>query len=118
MSNPVKSFIVKLESNPARISFADTMAVIDNYYTYTPSAFTNGSQQNAVDQNVGSCKILAFAQINELTSEQALHCFGDYYRKDVLENPEGSDHGNIRALMSTGLEAVEFEEFPLSLKEG
>jgi len=34
---------------------------------------------------------------------------GHYYT-DVLHNPEGTDHGNIRALMATGWTAVEFPE--------
>ena len=32
----------------------------------------------------------------------------DYYRKDVLEDPDGDSHANIRAFMKGGWESVKF----------
>ena len=95
--------------------FADTLAFIAANYDYTPSAFNNGGQQSAVGQNEGSCKVLGLALLEGLTDEEALQAFGEHYRS-VLATPEGTDHGNIRALMRSGLAGVSFERLPLVRK--
>jgi hypothetical protein len=59
--------------------------------------------ENAAGQNEGSCKTLGLALLEGL-SDQALLAFGEHYRS-VLATPEGSDHGNIRALIEHGLAA-------------
>jgi len=51
-----------------------------------------------------------------LTNEQTLALFGRYYREDVLGNPNGNDHANIRNFMQTGAQGVRFEKFPLTLR--
>jgi hypothetical protein len=91
------------------VSFAQTIAIISENYHYEPSAFRNGNTENSAGQNEGSCKIFAFAQLNDLTENQTLACFGDYYRVDVLENPNASDHQNIRQFMEHGWHGIEFE---------
>ena len=96
--------------------FAETLAFIAARYDYTPSAFRNGDQQNAAGQNEGSCKVLGLALLERLTDEEVLRAFGEHYRS-VLATPEGSDHGNIRALMKTGLSGVVFEQLPLVRKQ-
>ena len=96
--------------------FAETLAFIAAQYDYTPSAFRNGDQQNAAGQNEGSCKVLGLALLERLTDEEVLRAFGEHYRS-VLATPEGSDHGNIRALMKTGLSGVVFEQLPLVRKQ-
>lgn len=90
-------------------SFPETIAVIDEFYAFTPVAFVNGDQHNAAGTNNGSCKIFAFGQLNNLSEQATLNAFGDFYRKDVLENPEGSDHANIRNFMKTGWSGLQFE---------
>ena len=102
-----QTLLEQLKTSPETVEFDQVMEVIAAEYTHTPSAFTNGEQINTEEQNQGSCKILGFALLNELTEQQALLCFGKYYREDVLLNPEGSDHGNIRAFMRTGWGGVE-----------
>ena len=82
---------------------------IDSNYLYTPTTFRNGKQENAAGQNEGSCKILAFGKLNNLNKEKTLHCFGKYYREDVLDNPDGEDHQNIRQFMLDGWEGVSFD---------
>lgn len=67
---------------------------------------------NAAGQNEGSCKTLGLALLEGLSDEEALLAFGEHYRS-VLATPEGSDHGNIRALMAHGLAGVTFEAQPL-----
>ena len=53
---------------------------------------------------------------NGLDQEQTLTCFGDYYRKDVLEHPEGSDHANIRNFIKSGWSGIKFETQALKAK--
>ncbi|EPJ94562.1 HopJ type III effector protein [Pseudomonas sp. CFII68] len=93
-------------------AFADTLAFIAAGYDYQPQAFNNGGVENAAGQNEGSCKTLGLALLEGLSDEEALLAFGEHYRS-VLTTPEGSDHGNIRALMAHGLAGVTFEAQPL-----
>lgn len=110
------SFLEKLNTTPDSISFQDTMSIIDSYYNFTPTEFKNGDLLNQQDQNNGSCKIFSFAQLNTINEEQTLHCFGDYYRKDVLENPQGDDHQNIRNFMKNGWAGISFTDAALTEK--
>lgn len=95
-----------------QFDFAQTLAFITERYTYTATAFQNGSVSNKAGENEGSCKALAMAVLEGLNDDEALLCFGEYYRS-VLETPEGNDHANIRALMKTGLAGVHFDNMPL-----
>ncbi|WKB82654.1 HopJ type III effector protein [Cellulophaga omnivescoria] len=101
-------FKEKLKNNPTAIAFTDTMQVIEDNYTFTPTAFKNGSLENKEGENSGSCKLFAFALKQELSKEETLACFGDYYRKDVLQDPEGNGHLNIRNFMQTGFNGLVF----------
>ncbi|WP_373367060.1 HopJ type III effector protein, partial [Aliivibrio fischeri] len=80
----LNAFIEKLSTQPELIEFTETMAVIESHYDFTPTEFANGNTVNLADQNNGSCKIFAFALLNQLKK----------YRHDVLENPQGDDHQN------------------------
>lgn len=102
--------------NQAPQPFAEVMAVIDAEYGFTPTAFTNGDQQNAAGSNNGSCKIFAFGLLHRLSEQATLNAFGDFYTKDVLQNPTGSDHANIRNFMSKGWAGVNFDGEPLQPK--
>jgi hypothetical protein len=88
------------------ISFDETLAVIAENYHYQPTEFRNGLNEhqliNKAGANEGSCKIFAFALINQLDPQQTLHLFGDYYRQEVLNNPQDSNHPNIRNFMKYG----------------
>lgn len=106
----------KIRTCPEQLSFDEVMACIEAHYHYTACAFDNGSVHNEAGHNQGSCKIFAFAQLNHLSREQTLHCFGDYYRKDVLQNPAGQDHGNIRNFMQSGWPGITFHGQPLTAK--
>ncbi len=53
----LQDFKNKLKQTPQKIEFSDTMAVIEANYTFTPTAFTNGKQQNDAGENSGSCKL-------------------------------------------------------------
>ncbi|MGL6259407.1 HopJ type III effector protein [Vibrio sp. WXL103] len=110
---PLTQFIERLNNEPAEIQFSETMAVIDALYDFTPTDFTNGAVENLAGTNNGSCKILAFGQLQGLSKEQTLSCFGDYYRIDVLGNPSGDDHANIRNFILHGWDKVSFKGQPL-----
>lgn len=109
-------FLEQLTSEPLNIEFAETMAIIEAFYDYTPTAFTNGELENAAGSNEGSCKIFAFGKLNGLTEAQTLACFGRYYREDVLAHPEGTDHANIRNFIQHGWAGIEFHGEPLLRK--
>jgi len=98
----LEDFLSLLASKPEQVEFADTMAVIESNYNFQETAFTNGKQSNAAGENSGSCKIFSFAQLNQLTEAQTLTCFGIYYRNDVLQHPDATDHQNIRQFMISG----------------
>ncbi len=110
------AFIAKLGQQPEQIEFSDTMAVIDQSYTFTPTTFSNGNTINEANQNNGSCKIFAFGQLNGLSEQQTLACFGGYYRDDVVGNPDGDDHQNIRNFMVSGWNGIKFSTGALSSK--
>jgi hypothetical protein len=103
----LNEFRAKLHSD--HFTFAETQAFIAEHYQYQPSAFSNGDVHNTAGQNEGSCKTLGLALLENLSLEETLLCFGEHYRS-VLATPSGSDHGNIRALINTGLAGVRFEQ--------
>lgn len=107
--NTLSDFLTTLSAHPQAISFQQTMDIIAAHYRYSPTTFTNGSAENAAGSNEGSCKLFAFSKLNKLTPAQTLACFGDFYRIDVLQHPQGTDHANIRNFMQTGWEGLNFE---------
>ena len=112
----IDSLLEKLKQTPQVITFSETIALIEENYTFTPTAFRNGSQYNNAGENSGSCKLFAFAQLNNLSENETLTCFGAYYFDEVLGNPEGINHQNIRNFMKTGWSGIHFEGAALILK--
>lgn len=108
----VNDFIKNIAEDTT-LDFEDTIKVIAENYSYTPIAFSNGNISNEAGQNEGSCKIFAFAKINKLDETTTLKCFGRFYQ-DVLNTPEGNDHGNIRNFMNSGWEGINFSGEALS----
>ncbi len=104
----VNDFLNAVKANEF-VSFSETISIISENYAYQPTAFKNGNVENAAGQNEGSCKIFAFAKLNHLTEMQTLSLFGDYYRVDVLENPNATDHQNIRQFIQHGWTGIVFE---------
>lgn len=111
--NPT-ALLQKVQNTPDQIDFSEVMACIDNTYHYTPCSFTCGDVTSEAGTNEGSCKILAFAKIHKLDAAATLALFGEYYRTDVLGNPGGKDHANIRNFMVHEWAGVSFEQEPLS----
>jgi hypothetical protein len=112
----INQFLARLNKEPENVQFSDTMQLIDTHYNFSPCEFTNGNQFNEANQNNGSCKIFAFAHLHKLSIEQTLHCFGDFYRVDVLQHPNNDDHQNIRNFIIYGWKGVRFEGSPLTGK--
>jgi hypothetical protein len=110
------SFLRRMSDAPDSIAFNDTMSVIDALYDFTPTSFRNGALLNDAGQNNGSCKLFSFARLRNLSQQQTLYCFGAYYRKDVLGNPDGADHQNIRNFMKTGWAGIVFDGEALTPK--
>ena len=110
----VKSeFLAQLAED--NFQFEVTIAFIEQNFNFTPSAFNNGGVLNTAEQNQGSCKIFALAQLLELSQQQALACFGQHYR-DVLATPEVDNHHNLRRVLKEGLGNITFDAFPLEQK--
>jgi hypothetical protein len=95
--------------------FETTLAFIEQHYNFTPSAFNNGGVENGIEQNQGSCKIFALAELLNLTQQQALACFGQHYR-DIVATPSVDNHHNLRRVLKEGLAEIRFDHFPLELK--
>lgn len=112
----LNTFLEHLQASPETIEFQDTMAVIETCYAYTPTIFTNGDLVNQAGENEGSCKLFAFAKLNNLDKEKTLACFGAYYRDDVLQNPDSNNHQNIRNFMKSGWASIAFENEVLTNK--
>ncbi len=112
----LNEFIQQLKLSPESIEFQDLISIIDTFYHYSPCDFKNGELINKSGQNEASCKIFAFAQLNQFSKDETLACFGRYYRDDVLKNPESDSHQNIRNFMKTGWDAIEFTSSALSKK--
>jgi hypothetical protein len=105
--------LILLKNQPEKIDFDEVMLLIDSLYDITPTAFHNGTIDNTAEENQGSCKLFAFAQKHKFSAKQTLDCFGQHYR-DVLKNPVGLDHQNIRQFIAYGWEGVHFEGKALS----
>ncbi len=112
----LENFFRQLTTDPDSISFSQSIELIESLYNFTETAFRNGDKHNAAGENNGSCKIFAFALLHRLSEPQTLQMFGDYYRKDVLSSPAGSDHANIRQFMQYGWDGIEFAAQALSPK--
>lgn len=88
--------------------FSDTLALIDRYFDYQPAAFSNGPLQNGPGENAGSCRVFALGQYCNLSEADTLSLFAEHYQQ-VLDEPAGNSHGNIRQFISTGWSGIRFE---------
>ena len=109
-------YLSHVKTAPKTLEFSELMAVIEAHYDFTPTAFRNGRVENGAEQNQGSCKLFAFAKLHGLSAAQTLACFGAYYREDVLQNPQGEDHQNIRNFIVNGWDGIAFDGEALRLK--
>ncbi len=113
----IKEFKTKLKENPSNVAFSETIEVIEAHYDFTPSSFVNGDLKNEAGENSGSCKVFAFAKTQSLSKEEALACFGAYYFEEVLNDPTGTGHQNIRNFMNNGFDGLTINGTALTEKE-
>lgn len=106
MKEQITILIKNLKDN--LITFKEVIEFIETYYKHQPTAFKNGDAQNEATQNQGSAKVFAFARLNNLSKEDTLYLFAEHYRS-VLDNPNGTDHQNIRQFMAHGWPGIVFE---------
>jgi hypothetical protein len=109
-------FLEKLKQTPNQITFPEAIAIIEENYDFTPTTFNNGTQHNAAGENSGSCKLFAFSQLQNFSQAETLACFGAYYFEEVLGDPEGTNHQNIRNFIKLGWDGIQFEGEALALK--
>lgn len=101
--------------------FEDVIAYVNDHYEYTPTHFRNGAGAdpviNEAGQNAGSCRVFALARLKGLSEADTVQLFGRFYRHDVLEHPQGTDHANIRRFMTDGWAGIAFDGTALVAKE-
>ncbi|MEC8427757.1 MAG: HopJ type III effector protein [Pseudomonadota bacterium] len=112
----LEQLLEQIKTSPETIEFADVIAVIDATYDFEPTGFNNGETRNEAGENNGSCKIFAFAKLQNLSEPQTLALFGDYYRSDVLKHLSNTDHQNIRNFMKQGWDGILFDGNALAEK--
>lgn len=98
-----------IKSKGSQLQFQEVLAHIADQYSYTPSAFQNGTLKNSKDENQGSAKVFYFAQLNSLSQEDTLRLFAEHYQ-NVLDHPAEDGHQNIRQFMANGWDGVLFEQ--------
>jgi hypothetical protein len=106
MNEQLLTLIKKLKDNS--LPFKEVIEFIETGYQHQPTAFKNGETYNEATQNQGSARVFAFAQLNNLNEEDTLYLFAEHYQS-VLNNPNGTDHQNIRQFMTHGWTGIVFE---------
>ena len=101
--------------NTGKASFDDVLSFINDRYSFTPTAFSNGALFNAAGENNGSCRVFAFAQLHNISALDTLSLFAEHY-KAVAANPIGTDHQNIRQFKKNGWAGFMLKGQPLKLK--
>ncbi|MCL7944341.1 HopJ type III effector protein [Marinobacter sp. ATCH36] len=88
--------------------FDDTLALIERFFEYQPTGFYNGPLYNGAGENSGSCRVFSLAQYCNLAESDTLRLFAQHYRQ-VLDEPTGESHGNIRQFIGTGWSGIRFD---------
>ncbi|CAE8591748.1 unnamed protein product [Polarella glacialis] len=91
------------------LAFAETLAAIAADFEYTPKQFVNGGVESAAGSNEGSCEVFSLGKLAGFSEAEVLACFGEHYQQ-VLGDPAGTSHGNIRAFMKHGWAVVDFPD--------
>ncbi|MEP6342202.1 MAG: HopJ type III effector protein [Maricaulaceae bacterium] len=109
----LSDYIAALSTHPTSFNFTATLEVIDTHYAFTPATFKNGAVENLAGTNSGSCKVFSFALLHKLSPAQTLNMFAEHYQ-NVLDDPNGNAHANIRAFMQDGFAGLSFDTSALS----
>jgi hypothetical protein len=101
-------FNANVEMDADNLKFEDVIDMIDKHYEYGLIEFKNGDIVNKQGENEGSAKVLSYAALSNMDKDTTLKLWGQYYR-EVLKDPNGSSHANIRNFMKYGWDGVPFE---------
>lgn len=110
VTEAVRIHLASLQGGHA--DFDDTLALIDQHFEFQPTGFDNGPLRNEAGENSGSCRVFALGQYCNLSENDTLALFAQHYQQ-VLGDPAGSSHGNIRQFISTGWSGIRFDSQPL-----
>lgn len=102
-------------SKQGSLLFNEVIYLIETYYNHQPTAFKNGDVYNQATQNQGSAKVFYCAQLNNISAMDTLWLFAEHYQS-VLDNPDATDHQNIRQFMANGWAGITFEGEALNAK--
>lgn len=111
----ISDLLTQLQQPSPLFVFNEVMDLINDQYDFSPCAFVNGDVENSADENQGSCRVFAFAQAHSLDQAETLKLFAEHYQQ-VLSDPDGDSHGNIRAFMKNGWNGVVISGQPLTPK--
>lgn len=101
-------FNANVEMDADALTFEEVMELIDTHYESQLLEFKNGDIVNQQGENEGSAKLLSYAALSQMDQATTLKLWGQYYR-EVLNDPDGTSHANIRNFMKYGWEGVPFE---------
>jgi len=101
-------FNANLEMSGDSLTFEEFTELVDENYETQLLEFKNGDIVNMQGENQGSANVLSYAALANFDKDTTLKLWGQYYR-EVLADPEGDSHSNIRNFMKTGWEGVPFE---------
>ncbi|MAO14604.1 HopJ type III effector protein [Marinobacter sp.] len=110
INETVRIHLASLDAGHA--NFDDTLALIDRHFEFQPTGFNNGPLRNDAGENAGSCRVFALGQYCNLSEADTLNPFAQHYQQ-VLGDPTGDSHGNIRQFISTGWSGIRFDQQPL-----
>ena len=101
-------FNANVEMDSESLMFEEVMEMIDTHYESQLLEFKNGDIVNQQGENEGSAKLLSYAALSNMDKDTTLKLWGQYYR-EVLKDPTGNSHQNIRNFMKYGWDGVPFE---------
>jgi hypothetical protein len=101
-------FNANVEMDADTLKFEDVIELIEEHYETQILEFKNGDILNKPGENEGSAKLLSYAALADMDKATTLKLWGQYYR-EVLADPDGDAHANIRNFMKYGWEGVPFE---------
>ena len=101
-------FNANVEMEADSLTFESVMELIDTHYESQLLEFKNGDIINKQGENEGSAKLLSYAALSDMDKDTTLRLWGQYYR-EVVADPNGSSHQNIRNFMKYGWKGVPFE---------
>ncbi|MBN7771471.1 HopJ type III effector protein [Marinobacter daepoensis] len=110
INESVRIHLASLKAGHA--NFDDTLGLINQHFEFRPTGFDNGPVRNDAGENAGSCRVFALGQYCNLNEADTLTLFAQHYQQ-VLGDPAGDSHGNIRQFISTGWSGIHFDTPPL-----